>query len=53
MEWIMARMVLHPDIQAKAQAELDAVVGGGRGVADADVARAPGSPTSNASSKRR
>ena len=55
MEWIMARMVLHPDIQAKAQAELDAVVGGGRGVADvadADVARAPGSPTSSASSKR-
>ncbi|RLN33760.1 cytochrome P450 78A5-like [Panicum miliaceum] len=41
MEWIMARMVLHPDIQAKAQAELDAVVGRGRGVADADVASLP------------
>ncbi|TKW35701.1 hypothetical protein SEVIR_2G392300v4 [Setaria viridis] len=41
MEWIMARMVLHPDIQAKAQAELDAVVGRGRGVADADVANLP------------
>ena len=41
MEWIMARMVLHPDIQAKAQAELDAVVGRGRGVTDADVANLP------------
>ena len=41
MEWIMARMVLHPDIQAKAQAELDAVVGRGRGVTDADVASLP------------
>ncbi|KAL5217629.1 hypothetical protein ABZP36_018313 [Zizania latifolia] len=38
LEWIMARMVLHPDIQAKAQAELDAVVGRGRAVLDADVA---------------
>ena len=41
MEWIMARMVLHPDIQAKAQAELDAVVGRGGGVTDADVANLP------------
>ncbi|XP_062190321.1 cytochrome P450 78A5-like [Phragmites australis] len=41
MEWIMARMVLHPDIQAKAQAELDAVVGRSRGVADADVVNLP------------
>ncbi|CAL5061750.1 unnamed protein product [Urochloa decumbens] len=41
MEWVMARMVLHPDIQAKAQAELDAVVGHSRVVADADVARLP------------
>lgn len=38
LEWIMARMVLHPDIQAKAQAELDAVVGRGRAVSDGDVA---------------
>uniref|UniRef100_A0A0E0KF29 Uncharacterized protein n=1 Tax=Oryza punctata TaxID=4537 RepID=A0A0E0KF29_ORYPU len=38
LEWIMARMVLHPDIQAKAQEELDAVVGRGRAVSDADVA---------------
>ncbi|KAM0825069.1 hypothetical protein ACQ4PT_069808 [Festuca glaucescens] len=41
MEWIMARMVLHPEIQAKAQAEVDAVVGRGRAVADEDVARLP------------
>ncbi|CAL5084892.1 unnamed protein product [Urochloa decumbens] len=41
MEWVMARMVLHPDIQAKAQVELDAVVGRARSVADADVARLP------------
>ncbi|GJN11102.1 hypothetical protein PR202_ga29268 [Eleusine coracana subsp. coracana] len=41
MEWIMARMVLHPDIQAKAQAELDAVVGQGRAVEDTDVANLP------------
>ncbi|XP_062211542.1 cytochrome P450 78A5-like [Phragmites australis] len=41
LEWIMARMVLHPDIQSKAQAELDAVVGRGRAVSDADVARLP------------
>ncbi|EAY90471.1 hypothetical protein OsI_12059 [Oryza sativa Indica Group] len=38
LEWIMARMVLHPDIQAKAQAELDAVVGRERAVSDGDVA---------------
>ncbi|TVU17761.1 hypothetical protein EJB05_33816, partial [Eragrostis curvula] len=41
LEWIMARMVLHPDIQAKAQAELDAVVGSRGAVADADVANLP------------
>ncbi|RCV12972.1 hypothetical protein SETIT_2G309600v2 [Setaria italica] len=41
MEWIMARMVLHPDIQVKAQAELDAVVGRGVAVADTDVASLP------------
>ncbi|RLM87369.1 cytochrome P450 78A5-like [Panicum miliaceum] len=33
--------VAHPDIQAKAQEELDAVVGRGRGVADADIASLP------------
>jgi cytochrome P450 len=41
MEWIMARMVLHPEIQAKAQSEVDAVVGRGRAVTDEDVARLP------------
>ena len=42
LEWVMARMVLHRDIQSKAQAELDAVVGrGGGAVSDADVARLP------------
>ncbi|CAD6223171.1 unnamed protein product [Miscanthus lutarioriparius] len=41
MEWIMARMALHPDIQAKAQVELDVVVGRGHDVADADVASLP------------
>jgi cytochrome P450 len=39
MEWIMARMALHPEIQSKAQAELDGVVVGG--VADADVGNLP------------
>ncbi|KAL6598220.1 hypothetical protein ACP70R_046385 [Stipagrostis hirtigluma subsp. patula] len=41
LEWVMARMVLHPEVQAKAQAELDAVVGRGGAVTDADVARLP------------
>ena len=41
LEWVMARMVLHPGIQSKTQAELDAVVGRGRAVSDADVARLP------------
>ncbi|KAL5198508.1 hypothetical protein ABZP36_002020 [Zizania latifolia] len=44
MEWVMARMVLHPEIQAKARMEVDAVVGrggGGRGVTDDDVASLP------------
>ncbi|PKA49726.1 Cytochrome P450 78A4 [Apostasia shenzhenica] len=37
LEWIMARMVLHPDIQAKAQSEIDAFVGKSRPVSDADI----------------
>ncbi|URE11041.1 cytochrome P450 [Musa troglodytarum] len=36
LEWTMARMVLHPNIQTKAQQELDAVVGG-RPVEDSDT----------------
>ncbi|KAG2720613.1 hypothetical protein I3760_02G043900 [Carya illinoinensis] len=38
MEWILARMVLHPDVQSKVQEELDNVVGRSRHVAEADVA---------------
>ncbi|XP_061355653.1 cytochrome P450 78A5-like [Gastrolobium bilobum] len=37
LEWILARMVLHPEIQAKAQEEIDAVVGKFGVVKDADV----------------
>ncbi|RWW12740.1 hypothetical protein GW17_00023583 [Ensete ventricosum] len=41
LEWIMARMVLHPDIQSKAQSEIDEIVGVSRSVCDADVASLP------------
>ncbi|CAI0381226.1 unnamed protein product [Linum tenue] len=41
LEWIMARMVLHPEIQAKAQQELDAEVGRGRKVQDSDILNLP------------
>lgn len=41
LEWIMARMVLHPDVQAKAQQEIDACVGGGRPVQDSDIPNLP------------
>ncbi|XP_033515510.1 cytochrome P450 78A5-like [Nicotiana tomentosiformis] len=41
LEWILARMVLHPDIQAKAQREIDAVVGTDRGVCDSDLPNLP------------
>ncbi|KAJ4820481.1 Cytochrome P450 family protein [Rhynchospora pubera] len=37
LEWIMARMVLHPHIQSKAQTELDTVVGPGIPVSDTDI----------------
>ncbi|KAF6150078.1 hypothetical protein GIB67_002860 [Kingdonia uniflora] len=37
LEWIMARIVLHPDIQAKAQQELDACIGVHRQVEDSDI----------------
>ncbi|KAM0965470.1 hypothetical protein TB2_021038 [Malus domestica] len=37
LEWIMARMVLHQDIQAKAQQELDTHVGNNRHVRDSDL----------------
>lgn len=37
LEWIMARMVLHRDIQAKAQQEIDKWVGPNRPVQDEDI----------------
>ena len=41
LEWILARMVMHPDIQARAQAKIDSVVGSGRGVKGADLPNLP------------
>ncbi|KAK9106786.1 hypothetical protein Syun_022797 [Stephania yunnanensis] len=41
LEWILARMVLHPDIQSKAQAEIDRFVGGHRPVSDSDLPNLP------------
>jgi cytochrome P450 len=41
LEWILARMVLHPDIQAKAQAEIDTIVGRSRSVSDSDLPNLP------------
>ncbi|KAL0002367.1 hypothetical protein SO802_016148 [Lithocarpus litseifolius] len=38
IEWILARMVLHPDEQSKVHDELDEVVGKSHGVVEADVA---------------
>lgn len=40
-EWVMAELVLHPDIQSKLRDELDIAVGGNRTVTDADVAKLP------------
>ncbi|KAK8936984.1 Cytochrome P450 78A4 [Platanthera zijinensis] len=37
LEWVMARMVLHPDIQSKARSEIDAHVGPSRLVSDTDI----------------
>ncbi|KAL4566460.1 hypothetical protein LXL04_030575 [Taraxacum kok-saghyz] len=41
LEWILARMVLHPDIQSKAQAEIENVVGSGRPVSVSDLSNLP------------
>ncbi|KAL3501018.1 hypothetical protein ACH5RR_035467 [Cinchona calisaya] len=41
LEWIMARMVLHQDVQAKAQKEIDTCVGQGRHVQDSDIPNLP------------
>ncbi|KAE8727332.1 Cytochrome P450 78A6 [Hibiscus syriacus] len=37
IEWILARMVLHPEIQSRVQAELDEVVGKSRPLTESDV----------------
>ncbi|KAK6262663.1 hypothetical protein QUC31_008479 [Theobroma cacao] len=37
IEWILARMVLHPEIQSKVQAELDQVVGRSRPLMESDI----------------
>lgn len=37
MEWILARLVLHPDVQSKVQHELDEVVGRSRVVTESDL----------------
>ncbi|XP_068657382.1 cytochrome P450 78A5-like [Aristolochia californica] len=41
LEWILARMVLHPDIQSKVQAEIDATVGTSKPVSDSDICNLP------------
>ncbi|KAB1225813.1 Cytochrome P450 78A5 [Morella rubra] len=41
LEWIMARMVLHQDIQTKVQEELDKCVGNHRHVQDSDLPNLP------------
>lgn len=40
-EWILAEIVLNPDVQAKIHAELDVAVGQHRVVTDADMAKLP------------
>ncbi|XP_021757756.1 cytochrome P450 78A9-like [Chenopodium quinoa] len=37
IEWILARMVLHPDIQSKVQIELDKVIGKSRPLMESDI----------------
>lgn len=41
LEWVLARMVLHPEIQSKAQSEIDSVVGHARPVSDSDIPKLP------------
>ncbi|KAF3773190.1 Cytochrome P450 78A3 [Nymphaea thermarum] len=38
IEWVLARMVMHPEVQGKVQQQLDDVVGRARPVADSDLA---------------
>ncbi|KAK4415796.1 cytochrome [Sesamum alatum] len=37
IEWILARLVLHPDVQSKVHDELDKVVGRSRAVTESDI----------------
>lgn len=37
IEWILARMVMHPDVQSRVQDELDEVVGRSRAVDESDM----------------
>nr|QNS29962.1 cytochrome P450 [Nothapodytes nimmoniana] len=37
IEWILARMVLHPDVQAKVQEEVDTMVGRSRPLTESDI----------------
>ncbi|PON75468.1 Cytochrome P450, E-class, group I [Parasponia andersonii] len=39
IEWILARMVLHPDVQSAVQDELDKVVGRSRSVTESDMSQ--------------
>ncbi|KAJ8773535.1 hypothetical protein K2173_005781 [Erythroxylum novogranatense] len=41
LEWVMARMVIHQEIQVKAQQELDNIVGNRRQVQDSDIPNLP------------
>lgn len=41
LEWILARMALHPHLQAKAHHEIDTVVGSHRPVSDPDLQKLP------------
>lgn len=41
LEWILARMVLHREIQSKAQSEIDSVTGSSRSVCDNDLPKLP------------
>ncbi|KAM3276945.1 hypothetical protein ACQJBY_045015 [Aegilops geniculata] len=41
MEWVLARLVLHPDVQARVHEELDRAVGRDRAVTESDAASLP------------
>ncbi|XP_060203969.1 cytochrome P450 78A3-like [Lycium barbarum] len=37
VEWILARMVMHPDVQSKVQVEIDRVIGRSRAMTESDI----------------